>query len=118
MYNRSKFTSDLINSYAWDRAIIFIQKCTTQTNYANQTSLNTGSLAQIGTTADKQCNIFDMASNVYELTTETSTFSNSPCVSRGSAYTNSNVYTISHRYDNISNSYDYIGFRPIIYLTI
>ena len=69
MYNTSKFTSDLINSYAWDTAIIFIQKCTNQTNYANQTSLNDSFLAT-GTSIDKQCNIFDMASNVAEFPTE------------------------------------------------
>ena len=102
MYNSSKFTSDLINSYAWDRAIIFIQKCTTQTNYANQTSLNTGSLAQIGTTADKQCNIFDMASNVYEWTTETSHNSDYPCGFRGGNYYGINFYTSSRNGNNTS----------------
>ena len=33
MYNSNKFTSDLMNSYAWDTAITFIQKCTDQTKY-------------------------------------------------------------------------------------
>ena len=27
MYTSSNFTSDLINSYAWDTAIYFLQKC-------------------------------------------------------------------------------------------
>ena len=85
MYNISKFTSDLMNSYAWDTAIIFIQKCTDQTNYANQSSKY--SLSQTGTTTDKQCNIFDMAKNLWEYTTETCISSN-PCVFRGG---NSNI---------------------------
>ncbi len=118
MYNSNKFTSDLMNSYAWNTATLFLQNCGTNIKYSKQNSLNTGSVSQMGTTNDIQCNVYDMASNIYELTTETSTFSNSPCVSRGGAYTNSNVYTSSHRYDNISNSYDYIGFRPILYINI
>ena len=27
MYNNSNFESDLVNSYAWDTALVFIQKC-------------------------------------------------------------------------------------------
>ena len=118
MYNSSKFTSDLINSYAWDTAIIFIQKCTTQTNYANQTSLNTGSLAQIGTTADKQCNIFDMASNVYEWTTETSHNSDYPCDFRGGNYYGINFYTSSRNGNNTSESSINIGFRSLLFINV
>ena len=118
MYNSSKFTSDLMNSYAWDTAIIFIQKCTTQTNYANQTSLNTGSLAQIGTTADKQCNIFDMASNVYEWTTETSHNSDYPCGFRGGNYYGINFYTSSRNGNNTSESSINIGFRLLLFINV
>ena len=116
MYNSSKFTSDLINSYAWDTAIIFIQKCTTQTNYANQTSLNTGSLAQIGTTADKQCNIFDMASNLREWSTESSSNYGAPCVMRGGRYYWSGIGTGARGSVGTSTSQVDIGFRPILYI--
>ena len=98
MYTSNNFTSDLMNSYAWDTAITFIQKCTDKTNYANQTSLNK-SLSQTGTTNDNPCNIFDMASNVWEWTTETSsrissaTLSKAPCAYRGGLYGNSRYYT-------------------------
>ena len=122
MYTSNNFTSDLMNSYAWDTAITFIQKCTDKTNYANQPSLNT-SLSQTGTNTltetnkiDKQCNIFDMASNVYEWTTETCSGSNFPCVSRGGGYSNSVVYTSFRDYDDTSDSYSSIGFRPLLYL--
>ncbi len=118
MYNSSKFTSDLINSYAWDTAIIFIQKCTTQTNYANQTSLNTGSLAQIGTTANKQCNIFDMASNVYEWATETLHNSDYPCGFRGGNYYGINFYTSSRNGNNTSESSINIGFRSLLFINV
>ena len=53
MYTSNNFTSDLMNSYAWDTAITFIQKCTDKTNYANKNSLNE-SLSQTGTTMNGQ----------------------------------------------------------------
>ena len=116
MYDEQQpFTSDLMNSYAWDTAITFIQKCTDKTNYANQTRLNT-SFSSTGTTNDNPCNIFDMASNVMEWTTETSSDSDYPCVYRGGTYNHSYNYT-STRYGNYtSNSSDVFGFRPLLYL--
>ena len=89
-----------------------------QTNYANQTSLNTGSLAQIGTTADKQCNIFDMASNVYEWTTETSHNSDYPCGFRGGNYYSINFYTSSRNGNNTSESNINIGFRSLLFINV
>ena len=44
MYGETEnFTSDLVNSYAWDTALVFIQKCSEDTRYSQQNSLNTGS---------------------------------------------------------------------------
>ena len=122
MYNSDKFTSDLINSYAWDTAIVFIQKCGTNNKYSRQNSLNTA-LLQTGTNSltdtskiDVQCNIYDMASNIWEWTTETSNDSSNPCVDRGGYYNRSGIYT-SSRYPSLtSDSYDGIGFRPLLYL--
>ena len=115
MYTNNNFTSDLMNSYAWDTAITFIQKCTDKTNYANQNSLNT-SLSQTGTTNDNPCNIFDMASNVLEWTTETSSNSNDPRVLRGGSCNSSNNYTSVRGIDLTSNSNYHMGFRPLLYL--
>ena len=115
MYTSNNFTSDLMNSYAWDTAITFIQKCTDKTNYANQSSLNTSFLST-GTTNDNPCNIFDMASNVIEWTTETSNNSNYPCVRRGGNYNDNSYYTSIRSDNNTSNSTDGIGFRPLLYL--
>ena len=76
-------TSDLVNSYAWDTAIVFIQKCGTDSNYANQVGLSTtpDNPSNLGKAilaegngkdkADTQCNIYDMAGNCVEWTTET-----------------------------------------------
>ena len=38
MYNSTNFTSDLLNSYSWDTAILFIQKCSTDLDYSKETS--------------------------------------------------------------------------------
>ena len=91
MYNSSKFTSDLINSYAWDTTIVFIQNCGTNKKYSLQKSLNT-SLEQKGTTTDMQCNIFDMGSNVREWATETSNVLNYPCIGRGCIFTDRRLF--------------------------
>ena len=121
MYNSSKFTSDLMNSYAWDTATLFLQTCGEE-KYSIKTSVN-NSLASKGTnssdytgTRDTVCNVYDMASNVYEWTTETSNVSFGPCVVRGGSYDNSNVYA-SYRYGgNTSDSNDYNGFRPLLFV--
>ena len=125
MYNSDKFTSDLMNSYAWDTATVFIQNCGTNAKYSRQNSLNTA-LLQTGTNSltdtskiDVQCNIYDMASNTIEWTTETSNISNGPCVVRGGNYGYSSDYT-SIRSNGISTSYsDFrMGFRPILYVNV
>ena len=115
MYNSNKFTSDLMNSYAWDTAIVFIQNCGTNAKYSRQNSLNT-SLLQTGTTEDIQCNIYDMASNIREWTTETSDISSGPCAYRGGGYNHSSIYTSSRNNGYTSSSGDYVGFRPLLYL--
>ena len=125
----SNFESDLMNSYAWDTAIVFLQKFDNRANkaslkpYSQQTSLNTGSLANQGTNnlsdASKQdviCNVYDMASNCMEWTTETYSHSGYPCTGRGGYYTYSNYYTSRRGYSNASVSFDYISFRSLLYM--
>ena len=97
MYNNDSSVgveSDLVNSYAYDTAIVFIQEMGNE-NYANKTSVNS-SIANTGTIGDKVCNIHDMASNCWEWSTEYSknTVSSSayPCVSRGGCYGYSSYY--------------------------
>ena len=71
MYNNDSnvgVESDLVNSYAWDTAIVFIQEMG-HNNYANKTSINK-SRSNTGTTGDEVCNIFDLSSNCWEWTTE------------------------------------------------
>ena len=119
MYNNNKFTSDLMNSYAWDTATLFLQKCGTNTAYSRKNSVNT-TLSQTGTniqsTKDVQCNVYDMASNVREWTTETSDDSGHPCVARGGGYDFSYACTSFRGYNGTSSSYDSLGFRPLLFL--
>ena len=126
MYTSDKFTSDLINSYAWDTAIVFIQNCGTNANYSIKNSLNT-TFSQTGTNSltdtskiDVQCNIYDMASNIIEYTTETSTFNASqfPCASRGGYYNENDRCTSTRYYNLTSNSRDHLSFRPILYINV
>ena len=123
MYNSDKFTSDLMNSYAWDTATVFIQNCGTNAKYSRQNSLNT-SLLQTGTNSltdtskiDVQCNIYDMASNIEEWTTETSYDSDSPCVYRGGYCISSNVFT-SNRSNSYTSGRGNVGFRPLLYVNV
>ena len=115
MYNSTKFTSDLMNSYAWDTATLFLQTYGTNATYSRKTSINS-SLSQTGTTDDKQCNVYDMASNVWEWTTETSNNSSSPCARRGGSYIYSSNFTSSHGSSTTSGSVANIGFRPLLFV--
>ena len=115
MYSSTEFTSDLINSYAWDTTIVFLKNCGTNNKYALQTCLN-NSLLEKGTTNDIQCNIYDIASNVSEWTTETTDNKDAPCVGRGGNHYNTTGIACSRGYNGVSDKGDVGGFRPIIYL--
>ena len=115
MYSSTEFTNDLINSYAWDTTIVFLKNCGTNNKYALQTCLN-NSLLEKGTTNDIQCNIYDIASNVSEWTTETTDNKDAPCVGRGGNHYNTTGIACSRGYNGVSDKGDVGGFRPIIYL--
>ena len=109
--------SDLINSYAWDTAITFIQKCSNNSNYANKTDGN-GTIKNTGETGDVLCNIYDMAANLGEWTTEFSAYSKSDCSTtyypntyRGATYTLNTNSTAKRNYSTSSTSTAEIGFR-------
>ena len=85
--------SDLINSYAWDTAIVFIQE-SGNSNYSNQAGQTINSvIANTGTKQDEVCKINDMASNLIEWSTEYCSMSPPigpecwPCIPRGGGYT-------------------------------
>ncbi len=120
MYKRnSYFTSDLTNSFAWDTAIVFIQKCSSRTRYSVE-SAPSSTLQNTGRTTDQVCHIYDMCGNLEEWTTETSThLDDYPCVPRGDSYAQggSSKDCTSRRVGARTNADDFnYGFRPILYL--
>ena len=117
MYNSTNYTSDLINSYSWDTAIVFIQTYGEEENkdYSKHTSKNT-SLAKTGESGDKVLNIYDMASNCAEWTTETRADADVPCAIRGGGYGFGRFYT-SYR-NGALTTYDTapVSFRSTLYV--
>ena len=130
----SYFESDLINSYAWDTATLFLQEYDNRTynkntnsnyreKYSRQIRLSTG-LKNTGTNAsgiaeahkDKICNVYDMADNCFEWTTETSSDSLVPCVRRGGYCSSSDHYTSRRRSSSTTGAYGLVSFRPVLYV--
>ena len=129
MYSDSNFESDLMNSYAWDTAIVFLQKFDNRANkaslkpYSRQTSLN-NNLARQGTNnlsdtskQDVICNVYDMAGNCREWTTETYRNSGSPCTYRGGRYYDSYGCTSYRHGYGLTTGRNYgISFRTLLYM--
>jgi len=126
--NTSSFNSDLMNSYAWDTAIVFLQEFDNRTKkygvYSIALSLNY-SLAEKGTNnlsasqQDKICNVWDMASNAYEWTTETSIYANFklPCVLQGGLCGSTNdAGTRDSTSTTDAGALGYNAFRLALYL--
>ena len=123
--NKLVYASDLVNSYAWDTAIVFIQTYSGKTDYASHNeSKTTKAFTATGKNNDKYCNIWDMSGNALEWTTEYSTISyNSifgPCVPRGGYYyTDLGAalgYTSFRGYNNTRYSDSRSGLRPLLYV--
>ena len=121
MYTNKPYESDLVNSYAWDTAIIFFQEFGDNSTYASKTSVNS-SLANTGTsgtsytrTKDVICNVYDMASNCMEWTTETNAVKgDTGSVLRGGLW----VPGTEYRGNEMLTSYAFnnYSFRPILYM--
>ena len=133
MYISETFTSDLINSYAWDTAIVFIQKFGEETNSSTYSkTMGYSAISQDGPQMtgtnilyetekiDKQCNIFDMAGNTYEWSTESHSYFRYPCVYRGGYYYDMGSSPCT-RHDSFRSDVEWaassreISFRPILY---
>lgn len=118
------YASDLVNSYAWDTAIIFIQTYSTETDASSYASKNkSASFANTGINNDKYCNIWDMSGNVNEWTTESSTNSRDskfyPCVRRGgycSAGGGAYSCTSNRSFVFTTISPSITGLRPLLYV--
>ena len=115
MYSDSNFESDLMNSYAWDTAIVFLQKFDNRDNkaslkpYSRQTYFDVSVSKQ-----DVICNVYDMASKCFEWTTETCSYYSGPCARRGGG-SGTYEYT-SGRGGDMGSSVGYISFRSLLYM--
>ena len=123
--NELVYASDLVNSYAWDTAIVFIQTYSVKTDYASHNESNTTkAFTATGKNNDKYCNIFDMSGNASEWTTEYSTNSDgsifNPCVLRGGYYDTdggrAHDCTSDRGIDYTIISYSNLGLRPLLYV--
>ena len=123
--NKLVYASDLVNSYAWDTAIIFIQTYSGKTDYASHNeSKTTKAFTATGKNNDKYCNIWDMSGNAYEWTTEYSAYSSNsffgPCVYRGGFYYApddlADYYTSYRNSTDATNSLSGFGLRPLLYV--
>ena len=123
--NKLVYASDLVNSYAWDTTIIFIQTYSAETDASSYASENKStSFAKTGINPDKYCNIWDMSGNAYEWTTEYSAISSLddsyPCVIRGGSCNGAGgkaSFDTSHRdYKFARTSYSLYGLRPLLYV--
>ena len=125
MYHKTSFETDLVNSYAYDTAIVFIQKCSNDKSYSIKDSFN-DSLKNTGRedeSKDEKCKINDLASNLYEWTTEYCTRIEDdvacPGTCRGGRYYNHNgLFYTSVRESIGSTSLEKsagTSFRPILY---
>ena len=129
MYSSSNFESDLINSYAWDTAIVFIQAFSGDTDYSRQVGRNTAravqkcgesilyyNLDEGDEAQDKRCNIYDMAGNTMERITETNSNTDTPCVTRGGHYYITISYTRDRDPSTTTASSESTSARPTLYL--
>ena len=115
-------TTDLINSYAWDTAIVYIQNFSGDTDYSYQDGKSIkSSLTNTETNGDEVCKINNMASNTSEWTTESCSETNGGraviCTHRGGYYNYGEQYTTSYRGSGFVGTRDrYSTFRVILYI--
>ena len=119
--SNNNFESDLINSYAWDTAIVYIQTFSGDTDYSLQSRFQsgitiTGNAHDEENNYDVRCNIYDIAGNVREWSTETYTDNLNPSTSRGADYITSTSFTAHRTFNSTSYEPIDISFRSILYL--
>ena len=127
MYSDNSFENDLCNSYAWDTAIVFLQKFDNRLiktkPYSIQNSLyastdpaiyGTYNLSQ--TQKDVICNLYDMASNCFEWSTETAPDYNAPNTLRGGRYYYPSEITSRRNCAIPDKLFRDSCFRPILYI--
>lgn len=125
MYNKNDyFQTDLVNSYAWDTTCIWMENAGVNvddsTSYGNYQNSSDGLNKVVETGSNdrwKANNIYDMAGNAWEYTTEEYGDHEKYHMGRGGGYWNSgNSYPISTRATSEDVADLNIGFRVVMYL--
>lgn len=117
LYYTLNFESDLVNSYAWDTAIVFIQTFSGDTNYSTSQKATVETIPMVGESTlkniddgdniqDIRCNIYDMTGATSNWSTETRRTGYAPCVDRSAA----------NRGATNNDAHGFISFRFILYL--
>ena len=131
MYDENEiFQTDLINSYAWDSICLWLRNSDydidDSTDYGNYKNGREGLGISIECGSNKRFvtnNIFDMAGNVWELTTEKirvvvdGNFETAHIARGGGNWNNGNELPISSRYPSDLDAGNIeVGFRVVLYL--
>lgn len=125
MYDENDyFQSDLVNSYAWDTTCNWIRSnninIDDSTDYGNYQNSSDGMNRVVETGSNnrwKANNIYDMAGNAWEYTTEEYGTHEKYHIGRGGGYWNyGDLYPISTRGTSDDSSNLSIGFRVVLYL--
>ena len=85
------------------------------TNTSVPSTTGTG-LLKATNAVDEKCNIYDMAGNELEWSTETAVYSDRPCVNRGGSYNGSSGYTSVRGSNGTTSAGSSYSFRPLLYL--
>lgn len=118
------FETDLINSYAWDSICNWLENSgknvNDSTEYGNYQNSRDGLNRIVETGSNEKWkinNIYDMAGNAWEYTTEEYGQHEKYHIGRGGGYWNEgNLYPISTRGTSDDNADINIGFRVVMYL--
>ena len=128
-YTGKSYTSSLLTGAAWDRTLGWIYETGNKTemqivgdskdwgNYNDDTFSGTTGLINTGSKEEtKANNIYDLAGNVWEWTTEAVLPDLQVLRGGGFDYSASNSPSYHRGYCSPGNTYNGIGFRPAIYL--
>lgn len=117
-------TSDITSSYTWDTLCEWLENSGydiyNSTSYGNYLNNNEGTRAKAVTGRNSKWvtnNIYDLAGNVWEITTEEWGVYDKNHSGRGGGFHNDGInYPISCRVAEYDGAYTYIGFRLVLYL--
>lgn len=125
MYKENEaFQTDLVNSYAWDTICNWLRDCgyniDDSVEYGNYQNSTNGTKKVMETASNdrwKTNNIYDMAGNAWEYTTEEYGEHDKKHIGRGGDYLNDgDKYPISSRAVSSDESNLDVGFRVVLYL--